>query len=603
MVAVSVTLEETNRSILSSVYYKIIDDIAEIIKLPKDSLVILYKDTEIALTDARPNTSTRSTINTPTTTTKRRIQATITENYNEDHLDTTAVHQREFYPIFHDPTISVDVAPIYIQTDVDVEFTYITPSLSEANRIRDDIRLRLSQTRNISHHQVEYSIIIPEVVEDFITDIHKLKNRLYPQDLSEYFLKHSTNRLHTITDLSNKTNTRLAIQEKQTRVLGFFNFNSMPDKVNKEQENSTYKLTFNYTFSLSVPKAIAMRYPVMICNQVLPAKYVEFIEQHKINLMREYKTNHNYIGNSLANLSHFEAHRQLEDRVNINVPINIPLFDDFALRQAHKGYGILVSFLPQVSEVDNKTLLNLRDIDPYYIPEKLLNCIQQDEIKHMTTPYSSFMYLGLHQEGKHYDNLVLTLQEDFTIVSKVPLDLRKPVRVTLGMCIDITSLIPGVTDRILYNKCLLLIFIAEYISGVNTFKNEIENHLLSSEVFYQFVIKAIYYYLSIEDLETVNAIIGIIIKDRETSSGVGGMLINNYPSILDELGKKNIAIVVRPTNFIIPEGSHNYDDPLSKDNLNKDKRPIYNIKNYRYVIDRGLPYTVQTGCVIAMKLD
>lgn len=600
MVAVSVTLEETNRSILSSVYYKIIDDIAEVIKLPKDSLVILYKDDEIALTDARPNISINNKINTPTTTTKRRIQATITEDYNEDHLDTTAVHQQEFYPIFFDPSISASVAPIYIQTDINISFSYITPSLSEANRIRDDIRLRLSQTRNISHHEVEYSIIIPRVVEDFIADVHSLKSRMYPQELIEYFLEHSTKRLYPITDLSNKENTRLAIQEKQIRILGFFNFSSMPEKVEKEQESSTYKLNFTYSFSLSIPKAMSIRYPVMICNKVMPNKYVEFIEQHKINAKREYKLNHNYIGTSMANLSHFEAHRQLENRVDINVPINIPLFDDFALRQGHKGYGILVSMLPEVNETDKKTLLNLKELDPWYIPDSLLNCIANEERIYMTSPYSSFLYLGLHQEDRHYDNSVLTLDSDMTIRSKVTLDLRKPVRVTLSMCIDMSTLLPAAIERILYNRCLLIVFISEYISANNTFKDNIEHHAFVNDTFNNFIIKVLEYYLSIDDLEIVKAVIEIISKDRQTSMDIGTILIESYRDLYEKLNNTIGVLVIPPYNYIVLEENHRYDDPLSLDNLNKGKPTL---PSNRYFIDRGLPKTVMTTCVIATKQE
>lgn len=602
MVAVSVTLEETGRSILSSVYYKIIDDIAEVIKLPKDSLVILYKDTEVALTDARPNATTQSTINTPTTTTKRRIQATISESYNEDHLGTTAVHQQEFYPIFQDHDISVNVAPVYIQTEVEIEFSYITPSLSEANRIRDDIRLRLSQTRNIGHHEVDYNIIVPTVVEDFIADVHTLKNRLFPQDLGEYFLEHSTNRLHQITDMSNVENVRLAVREKQIRILGLFNFNSMPDKIDKDQGNSTYKLTFNYTFSLSIPKAMSIRYPVMICNQVLPSKYVSFIEQNKINSGREYKQNSNYIGNSLANLSHFEAHRQLENRVNINVPINIPLFDDFCLRQGHKGYGLLVSFLPQVDEADKKTLINLRDIDPYYIPDNLLTYIQETERHFMTSPYSSFMYLGLHQEDKHYDNSVLEITEDLTVKSKVPINLCKPVRVTIGMCIDISTLLPECLTRILTNPEILLIFLSEYISAVNTFKNEIEKHASSSDAFYSFLIRTLEYYIARDDKETVKGILDIVSKDNYTSSGLGNLLLTSYPSILEQCYRWGILALIPPYNFIVTDGSLKYNDAFSKDSYNKQASRKYTpTPGTKHIIERGQAKTVMTACVIAMR--
>jgi len=84
MPVVSITLDDTNRSILSNVYYKIIQDIVDRIKIPYGTLVVLHKDTEVTLTDNKTNVSIQDKPNLPSTVSRRRIQVTINEEYNEE---------------------------------------------------------------------------------------------------------------------------------------------------------------------------------------------------------------------------------------------------------------------------------------------------------------------------------------------------------------------------------------------------------------------------------------------------------------------------------------------------------------------------------------
>ncbi len=591
MPVVVTTLEETNRSILSSVYYKIIEDIADVIKIPKDTLTILFKDQEVSLTDARPNTSILDQANRPSTVTKRKIVVRINENYNEDELTTTSVTKQEFYPIFQDPQIGVVVAPVYIQTDVEIEFSYSTPSKTEAERIRDDVRLRLSQHRDISHHQVDYNIIIPTIVEEFIADVHNLKNRLIPEPLDQYFVNHSSKRVHSITDMSNEKNVRLAVSERQVRIIGLFNFSSMPEKLSVNREESTYEFKFDYKFSFSVPKAMSLRYPTMICNRTLPSKYLSFIQENKENSMREYKLNHNYIGNSLANLSYFEAHRQLENRVDINVPINLPLFDEFNLKEGHKGLGVAASVLVEVDETDKKGLLNLNELDPYYIPDVILDFIRNGERQYITTPYASFIYLGLHQDEKYFDAPLLVVGEDLGVKSAVSLELFRPTRVTLSISFDFSKLNENLHQRLIDNPEVLKVFISEYISAVNTYKNESDKRSTDNTFFY-FLIKVIYTYLNLEWVEHLKDLVGIISQDKYFSSTLGGILYNGYPDLTQKLINQGVIEIHQPIYTISVPKPGTLKDPLGKDSLlNKTNVDDYyknhnHEREYRYLVDR-----------------
>jgi len=540
MPVVSLTIEDADRTILTTTYYKIIRDIVDSIKIPYGTLVVLHKDTEVSLTDNRSNATLNTKENLPSTIANRRIQASITEDYDEDSLTTTAVHQPSAYPIFQDHDIDVYIYPVYIKSDINIQFTYISPSKTEAIRIRDDIRLRLSQTRNIDIHEIEYVILIPEIVEEFIADVHDLKKRLVPQSLEDYFREHSTKRIFPITDMSNKENTKLAVQEKQVRIVGTFDFNSMPEKIDIDNENNNYKISFNYKLSMDIPRAIVMRYPVMICNRPLPSKYISFIAEHRRNSKEEHKKQLGYTSGGIAALSHFEAHRQLENRLDIKLPLNIPDFDEFNLRQAHKGYAILASFLVQVDETDKKSLFNLRDIDPYYIPENLLEFIKTTERHYITKPYMSFLYMGLHQDDIHYDNSILEIDENLNVKSKVELSLFKPVRVTISIIIDFSILNRNATKRLTENPEIFYIFLNEHINAYNNFKTELPNMAITDNTFYRHLIISINHFLGLEQTNVVSEIFEIIKEDRYVYSNLTNFLRTGYFDLYNKLTQKKI---------------------------------------------------------------
>lgn len=554
MPTVSLTLEDTNRTILNEAYFKIIGDIVEATKIPHTAVIAVHKDIDYTLTDNKTNETGIEKKNLPSTASLRRISANITEEYNEDELTTTAVHQVNAFPIFEDREIDVFVFPIYVKSDITIEFSYFTPSKTEANRIRDDIRIRLSQTRNIGIHDIQYDILLPDIVEEFIADVHTLKNRLVPQSLEEYFREHSTKRMHLITDMANKENAKIAIFEKQVRILGLFDFSSMPEKVDADNENSNYKVSFSYKLSFDVPRAIGIRYPVMICNKLLPAKYVQFIEDVKVNSIEERKRNLSYT-QSLHALSHFEAHRQLENRVDINYPINIPAFDDFNLRQAHKGYVILASFLTEVDETDKKTLLNLKEIDPFYIPDILLNYISDGEHEFIKHPYMSFIYVGLHQDGALFDAYG-EIDQNLTIKSVNELSLFKPVRVTLSIIVDITMLDKRALDRLLNNKPVLFLFIKEWMNAFDNFKTEFSRIFDTMNDLFRVFIHILNHYRMIDDDNSLKDFLLVVKTNFYIYTQLFDILFNMFPELFNYINQRGF-IEDSKQNF---RSTYNYND-------------------------------------------
>lgn len=528
-----VTLEETSRSIMKHCFNDIIKEVVYAMGFPPDTIVVLHNGTEFTKTDNRNNVSIRETPNLPSTVSQRRLLVNITDNYNEDSLSSTTVSQRDAPPIFHDHDIDCMVYPVYVKSDIVINFEYTSPSKTEAMRLRDDIRVKLSDSRNILHHEVEYDIIIPDGVSDFIADIYDLKSRLFPMELLEYFNSRSTERIRLVTDMANASNARLAVHERQVRIIGIMDFSPEPEPIEQDKETNTYKLTIPYKLSMDVPRGMCFTYPPMICNRVMPNHYLQFVEDRK-RARKKARANLGYT-NSLRALSYFEVQNQVDYCIDTDLPKNVPLFDEFLVRTSHPGYVTLYTFLTEVDETDKKTLLNLRELGDFYLDERLAEFISTVERAYIVNPYMSYFYLSLYQTNKYIDNNILEVDADMTVRSKVELSLVKPVRVALNVCLDTTFLNPTVQERMYDYPEIYLLYLSELVDGMKNFRSEFSRMGVAEATFYRNFILMLHKAVNREDHAFVKTFMSIIVRDMIATQNLVGALRHGYPKLYRKL--------------------------------------------------------------------
>ena len=526
-----VNIKNLGRIIKQEIYHKVANDVAKMTDMPNDRIDILYNGIELVKTDNHTNVSLRTNENRPTTVSKKRLVIDVNTEYDEEYIDTTAVGRQEYYPVFRDNETGVTISPVYLTFTVEMTLTYHDTAKSALGAFRDKLRLAISNYRNIGNHEVEYSIFIPNSVEDFIIDVWELKNRLKPQELSDYFLDHATNRFHLVTDMSNEGNTRLAIREKQVRIPGFFDFSPIPNRRESDNDTNEHKIEIGYKFNISVPRALSIRYPVMIFNRMLPSKYLSVGKKYKKDSIREKNKNANYIGYSNHLLSAFEAHRLLERKEELELPINLPEEDHWMPGAGHNGYKVYMSFLVEVDETDRKTLLDLNDLGDYYLPDCVINYIKGVGRKKVTTPYTAPIYFGLWQEGKFFDAPVLTIDDDLIVRSKTELSLYTPVRVTLSILLNLTTVSANLNDVILEDKDLFVCYMSDYVRLIRSNKRMLTESTQSLGLFYRTIKDYIEAY-SCMDSEAMKVIVNELHSD---SSNYLDKLLSAYPTITNRL--------------------------------------------------------------------
>lgn len=461
MPVLSLSLDEVNKTIINESIFSVVKDMMDYTRIAENAIVVYNDDYDVAKTNLKDN-AVNNPDEMPTTASTRRVNVAVSHEYNADDLTSSQINQDATYPVFEDAASDVRIWVNYYKTDFTVEFTFITPSRTEAIRWRDRVRAKLARMRDIYLHDIEYNIFIPETVENFIYDVYSHVNRLYPQSANEYFFSHSSKRIKLATDLVGN-NSKLMISEKQSRIIGQFDFSPYPDKIEKDKDTDTYSITFNYKFTMDVPGVIVLSFPFMIHNKLINPSYISELTRLDNFNMEEYRRNLN-VSKPMYGLSMFEDHRFLQTKINTNLPLTIPYFDDFSIRSIHNGYAITTSFLTEIDETDKRTLLNLRDLGEYYLDEDILSYIASGEKNYCINPYMSYLYFGIYQENKYFNNNILTIDNDLNLKSTVDLDLRRQTRVLLNFIYDISYIKYAPTDRAKRNITVFVKFILEFIN-------------------------------------------------------------------------------------------------------------------------------------------
>lgn len=442
MPVINLSLAGISQSVVRPMVYAIIGQVQELVKINKDTRIFYPGPLEVNQT---PNANIDSEND------KRAIYGTdrylyidVEETYDEGELSSTAINQKENIPIFYDKEIDFAVWPIYSKTDFLVSFKYHTVSKTEADRWTSDIRMRITQMRDTPLHFIDYHYGLPKPIWELIEAIYTHKARLMNPvpTIEEYVRFFATSRLSLASDQSNKTYD-FVISERQSRIIGQFDFSPLPEKVERQGDSGGWLCSFNYKFSIMKPDGIGARYPISVYNRLLDDRYIAFRDQKEDPLKRIYTQTQ-----SMTAMSMFESDRMLLDHVNIYIPFQIPTYDEFITKKGPAGYGSVLSVLLELDELDTQDILNINDLDPYVFDEDILEFMRESEYPFMHHAYRSVFYTGLYQDYQYYSDRVLNIDSALNIRSDISLNPKRLYHLLFSLIIDVDYLHPDAWARL-----------------------------------------------------------------------------------------------------------------------------------------------------------
>lgn len=432
MPSASITLPDIEQSVTRPLIFSILEQVFEITHMSKD--------TEIYYAGKRGTMSTPGT-NIDDSSKDARFGANrytfveVDESYNIEAMQEIHIAAAEHAPVFSDVALGLSLRPIYTTSDVTINIRYRSNSETEVSRWMAEMLLRTAAGREMNLHSVSYTYPIPYPFLGLIEHVWELREGIdgYSEPFIEYVAKHSTDRLCLLSNRAGEQR-HLAIRERQSRIQGRFDFVGVPDKPTRDDKTGTWELSFGYKFSYQRPDAVHVYYPVIVHNQLLDEKYLDFkqYEEDPETRLKRYSK-------SYEALSLFEGDQNAL-RTRPPYPyIRIPDFDDYSLdRKIPQGTATIFTALCALDE-GKKELLSLFDIDEYDIHEDLVDYLIA-ETPWLTRPYASFYNLTLLKNDRSVLWEKVEVDQNLTFSSKEPLSYRDNHRVRFSLVIDMSLL-------------------------------------------------------------------------------------------------------------------------------------------------------------------
>ena len=439
---ISVVVPEVLQSVLIPIVYEVIRQIETITKIPKDSAILFpgefNKLPQPGSGVQEANTDRSQFLNNDI------VQIEVEEDYHKDSVLTTAVTRQEQLPVFCDDKLGVFIKPVYVTTEIAINFKFRSKSKTSIQRWRDDIRMRTSMARDVNLHQVTYSYLLPHELIGILKEIHRLREAVEPygEDFDNYLINYGSTR---ITELSNLSGDKreLGISETQMRIVGYFDFEGYPDKIEQEEDSSTWVGTFTYKLNYEKPIACNMQYPVMIHNQILS-------NQFRPKITDTYDLDNHLPSYSLSinAFNYFEAQNQIEQYVNTKANIVIPEFDEFVPHDIIRGSVSVFSALCQLSPTDKKTLINLKELGEVVLDPAIIDFIEKSEYPFIGKLYQSILQVSIYRSMTCAQQEMVVVKPNLDICSTIDLDMRVNHRVRFSIITDLTLLNPDALNRL-----------------------------------------------------------------------------------------------------------------------------------------------------------
>ncbi len=436
------TLSNIQQSVIRPVIYGVIEQVKAITKIKKNALVLFPGDSGVNSTPG--STMDEDKNREAMFSTTNIIEIEVQYDHDEEDITSTDAYGRHTYPIFKDTKLGVYLTPVYSKTNVTINFKYRTPSKTEAMRWRDDMRNKLSQMRDMNLHSVDYSYTIPMVYLVLLKEIHTRREAVagYGEDFVNYIKLHATDALTLVSDVVGQ-DTALVVAETQSRIVGLYEFSPLPEKPEKDNENSIWVINFSYKFSFDQPVVASMKYPLMIHNQPLPLEYLDF-KEHEIS---NYDKNH-YVDGRLNGLNYFEIDSTLNRNFSDKLFIRIPEFDDYVLKNSYGGTCTIFLSLCQIDEGNPKLLLDFKDLGELAIEEDIFQFMKESEAPYMCKPYMSIFNISLYRGDGLIEYSALSCNGDLEVYLANDPKIRLEHRVRFSIVADLSLLHPDALARL-----------------------------------------------------------------------------------------------------------------------------------------------------------
>lgn len=347
-----------------------------------------------------------------------RVQVTASERIDEDYyLSTAYLYPTDAKTVVKDSDIGITLRPIYEKVKVELSFKYRGVDHGEIRNWMTGIKRRIQMAWLDQSLQAKYNIIIPQTIMTFLAKFHEM-SQTQGGDGSELnpWLERRFLQKHTALTTQGGRYPQIALNETQVDIVGWFDFQEIPKEVRTES-SPTFEVEFTYQFQYERPTEFALKYPLVIHNQMVPKKYRPDYVVYDPSALTGYAARSTSAYTTLL--------RNMGQRENWARNGSIyPYYDDWWPANPPANTTNLLQTLIRVDPDDTGLVLDLNadngfNLDPVF-REYLTEVREQ-----LCTPSQAAVLITLYRNDRPVDDQLVYVDDQMRVRCKIPLDLTK----------------------------------------------------------------------------------------------------------------------------------------------------------------------------------
>ena len=352
----------------------------------------------------------------------RNMKVEYTETVDRSAYDVMATYQGEYRDFFTSDNPEIHMRPVYVDSNMEISIEFKSTSKDRIVTWKNLLATFAARNSTFSIEDITYTYLLPFQLYDLLDVIYsKIKtHKTAYSDFYQWLGAHSDGRMVWGSDLTG-TFRDVFIKETQSRVYITWEIPDMETGI-KEVENGQYKTDFTLKLTYQKPISIWVKYPVLVCNKLLPEKYVL-----PVSVIRDTDRRKVDRDRLLSDLYLFE--NQIQVDMTGRKYIRYPWWDDIEIPKYHHDYIPIASILCSITDSDKRSLLNLQDLDLLTLNEEVTTWLLAGGYQHITHSYESPIYIKLLEDNRYVEDSILEVSADLDISSTSDLEICRTYRI------------------------------------------------------------------------------------------------------------------------------------------------------------------------------
>jgi hypothetical protein len=361
-----------------------------------------------------------------------KIQVTSEERIDEDYyLSTAYLNPSDAKTVWRDSAIGITLRPIYEKVKTTLSFRYRTIDYATARNWVTGMKRRILMNWLDQSLQSKYKIAIALTLMQFLHEFHRMSQQVEPS--GEEFMPWVDKRFlqaHTVLTMLDGRYPQVVLNETQLDVVGWFTFGELP-KPQKSQQETAFEVEFTYEFQYERPTEMALKYPLMIHNQLVNRKYrPDYVVYDPVNL-------HGYATRSVSAYTELLRNIGQFDRFARAGRI-LPFYDDWwpPVEQIVPSTTNVVQQLIGIDPADPTLIIDFRNPGTFTLSDTLRAYMEHTR-EDLTVRTRSAVHLSLYENDRLYEPSELFVDDNLCLRSRTPLDLKKLYHMRLTLFNDL----------------------------------------------------------------------------------------------------------------------------------------------------------------------